>query len=456
MASGMINSPARSKVSNEGIVVLLGCILIVALLCYVHIKGSAILIAVCLLIFLLFYTWGCGKRELLPILLFFLPWSPLMKLYNGGISFFTIALLIAGVICFWRGKFVLNTYQLILTALLVGLTMMAKVIHFNSIAANYLCFLAMLVLFPCVIKENQDAVDFWELTIFFACGIITAALSAQQVAGYPNISQYITVDSYSRITRLSGYYGDPNFYSAHITACLAGVQLLLSQERKRRHQIVLIVFSVLLIYCGLLSASKSFVIVTACLFLVWIPILLEKGNCGGKFGILMGLLCAGLIVLSSSVFQNLLQIVNYRFSNASSMSDFTTRRTELWSRYMNELIHNAPLALLGEGYSGVNLNGRASHNTVIQGIYQFGVVGFPLLCIWMYLTLKNIFFSSKAKIKWKYAALMGIGVVLPWMALDILFFDELFLLSVYAAIGIVYASNGSREAGVSEAEGCPE
>ena len=87
MASGIINSPARSKVSNEGIVVLLGCILIVALLCYVHIKGSAILIAVCLLIFLLFYTWGCGKRELLPILLFFLPWSPLMKLYNGGISF---------------------------------------------------------------------------------------------------------------------------------------------------------------------------------------------------------------------------------------------------------------------------------------------------------------------------------------------------------------------------------
>lgn len=215
---------------------------------------------------------------------------------------FTIALLIAGVICFWRGKFVLNTYQLILTALLVGLTMMAKVIHFNSIAANYLCFLAMLVLFPCVIKENQDAVDFWELTIFFACGIITAALSAQQVAGYPNISQYITVDSYSRITRLSGYYGDPNFYSAHITACLAGVQLLLSQERKRRRQIVLIVFSVLLIYCGLLSASKSFVMVTACLFLVWIPILLEKGNCGGKFGILMGLLCAGLIVRCSRTF----------------------------------------------------------------------------------------------------------------------------------------------------------
>ena len=31
---------------------------------------------------------------------------------------------------------------------------------------------------------------------------------------------------------------------------------------------------------------------------------------------------------------------------------------------------------------------------------------------------------------------MGVGVVLPWMGLDILFFDEFFLLPIYAVIGI--------------------
>ena len=35
---------------------------------------------------------------------------------------------------------------------------------------------------------------------------------------------------------------------------------------------------------------------------------------------------------------------------------------------------------------------------------------------------------------------MAIGIALPWMALDILFFDEFFLLPVYGVFGTIYAS----------------
>ena len=112
----------------------------------------------------------------------------------------------------------------------------------------------MLLLFPCVAKGLSGAVSFSRLTLFFACGIIMAALSARQIAAYPNISQYIKVDSYLKITRLSGYYRDPNFYCAHITACLAGVQLLMSRERRRGRQIIWIGVMTVLVYCGLLSA----------------------------------------------------------------------------------------------------------------------------------------------------------------------------------------------------------
>ena len=54
-----------------------------------------------------------------------------------------------------------------------------------------------------------------------------------------NAECYFTVDSYLTITRLSGYYGDPNFYSAHITAYLAGILMLLSREKNRLRQTVL-------------------------------------------------------------------------------------------------------------------------------------------------------------------------------------------------------------------------
>lgn len=277
---------------------------------------------------------------------------------------------------------------------------------------------------------------------FFALGIITAALSAQQLVVYHNIAQYITVDSYLTITRLSGYYGDPNFYSAHITACLAGILMLLSREKDRVRQAVLIIAAVLLIYCGMLSASKMFVVVLACLFLFWIPVLMEKGGRGNaRVRMLVGILCAGGIFLSSSAFKELFRIIDDRFAYAANVSQLTTGRTDIWKNYINEFLENIDITLLGEGYSTVILDGRASHNTVIQGVFQFGLIGLPLIAAWMYFFIKSILKSEKnTKTDWKCIALMTVGVVLPWMSLDILFFDEFFLLPLYAALGVIYMS----------------
>lgn len=188
-----------------------------------------------------------------------------MKFYKGGISFFTVMLLVVCLAALIKNKMSLNMYQIVLTAMIAILTAIAKMVQENDIANSYIFFLAMLFLLPCITKRI-DSDSFNETTIFFTLGIITAALSAQQLVVYHNIAQYITVDSYLTITRLSGYYGDPNFYSAHITACLAGILMLLSREKDRVRQAVLIIAAVLLVYCGMLSASKMFVIVLACLF----------------------------------------------------------------------------------------------------------------------------------------------------------------------------------------------
>lgn len=430
------------KSSRHAIFMLIGCLFISALVCFAQINGSRVLILACLILFLIFTVWACDNGMIFPVLLYFLPWSPLLKLQNGGTSYFTIALLVSCAIFFAKNGFSLKMYQVIITALIVVLTLTAKLLQGNAIANSYLFFIVMLLLFPCITKSQNFAASFWDLTLFFACGIIAAALSAQQVAGYPNILQYIKVDSYLNITRLSGYYGDPNFYCAHITACLAGVQLLLRRERERVRQIILILLTIVLIYCGLLSASKSFIIVAVLLFLAWVPILLEKENRdNGRWGLLVAILCVGVVVLSSTAFRDLLQIVDSRFASASNLAELTTGRTDLWINYLNEFSHNAWLTLFGEGYTNVTLNGRASHNTIIQGVYQFGALGFPLIFGWVLFTMKDMISSRKElHISWKSVVLMGIGVVVPWLALDILFFDEFFLLPVYAFLGVRYFS----------------
>lgn len=418
---------------------LLGCMVISVFLCYGQIRNSKALLAVCLLAFLGFVVLSCGRNAVFAVLLYFLPWSPLLRLDNKSVSFFTIALLAVCLVYCLKDHLSFNTYQSVLAFFLVLLTLAAKLWQGNPIRNNYLFFVCMLFLLPSVV-EKSNAVSFKEATLFFAAGVVMAALIAQQTAGLPNISKYINVHSYLSITRRSGFYGDPNFYAAHITACLAGVQLLLSREEKRVHQLALLALMVLLIYCGLLSASKSFVFVTAGLFLVWVPILLDKGHRASKFRLLIGILCAGVVILSSSAFEPLFRVIDDRFSYAANLSQLTTKRTDLWMDYLNEFAHNVPLTLLGQGYTSVTLHGWASHNTIIQSVYQFGLLGAPLLFSWVALTLKRVQRGLKNSCSnWRYTILMIVGVVIPWIALDILFFDEFFLLPVYVVLGSHYS-----------------
>lgn len=418
---------------------LLGCMVISVFLCYGQIRNSKELLAVCLLAFLGFVVLSCGRNAVFAVLLYFLPWSPLLRLDNKSVSFFTIALLAVCLVYCLKDHLSFNTYQSVLAFFLVLLTLAAKLWQGNPIRNNYLFFVCMLFLLPSVV-EKSNAVSFKEATLFFAAGVVMAALIAQQTAGLPNISKYINVQSYLSITRRSGFYGDPNFYAAHITACLAGVQLLLSREEKRVHQLALLALMVLLIYCGLLSASKSFVLTTAGLFLAWVPILLEKGHRTSKFRLLLGILCAGAVIVSSSAFEPLFEVIDERFSYAANISQLTTKRTDLWMDYLNEFAHNVSLTLLGHGYTSVTLHGWASHNTIIQSVYQFGLLGAPLLFIWVALTLKRVRQGLKdSRSNWRYTLLMLVGVVIPWIALDILFFDEFFLLPVYVVLGSHYS-----------------
>lgn len=424
--------------------VLGGCLLLSAAVCVAQVLGNSVILLLCLLGYLVFTVWACNKGIVFPVLLYFLPWSPLLKMYNGGISFFTIALLLCCMVSLLQNKMSLRLYQIILAALLMALTLVTKAIQHNPIGNDYLCFLIMLLLFPCVMQGSIENISFYRITIFFACGIISAALTAQQIATFPNISQFITVNSYLTVTRLSGFYGDPNFYSAHISACLAGIQLLLCYEKGRRNQLVLAILALILLYCGLLSASKSFIIVTACLFLLWVPILLEKGASSSRFRLFMGVLCAGIVIASSSAFQALLQIVDDRFAQASNMSELTTGRTDLWKNYIHEFLYNPITLLFGEGYTSINLNNKGSHNTLIQLVYQFGLIGIPFLVSWVVISLRNLFAQfNVGRVQWKHVLLVCVGVALPWMGIDILQFDEFFLLPIYAVIGIAYSTNST-------------
>lgn len=423
-------------------VLLGGCLLACLLLVLAQTVGNGFLLLLVLIGCLLLAALACRQGLAIPVLLFFLPWSPLMKLAPGRISFYTIGLLICCALALAQDGMRLTVRQVVLAASLMALTLTAKILQTGSITNDYLMFVFMLLLFPCVARSCPRATSFRCATMFFAGGIFSAAILARLVAHYPNISRYIIVESYLTVTRLSGFYGDPNFYSAHVTACLAGVLVLLSRETEKRRQILLAVVSVALLYCGLLSASKTFVLTVACLFLFWLPILLERGNYGSaRTRLLFGVLCAVAFVLVSPAFRQVLQIIGARFTEGEGLAGLTTNRTTLWLQYLTAFVHDIPLTLFGAGYTSVNLFRKASHNTLIQAVYQFGILGIPLLLVWMWNMLADMFpESDKPLAGWKYTVLLCVGSFLPWMALDILQYDEFFLLPVYVLLGVAHVA----------------
>ena len=409
-------------------------IILVLLLCIAQVLGSTVLILPCLVVFLVLIGLSCSDNYTLPVLLFFLPWSPILKISPTGHSFFTFGLVLICAISIIKKRFRFKKYPIVSGIVLVFLSLLSKVIDGYSLSFDYIAFMMLIVLFPVIKGESTlKKYDFYQLVAFFSLGITMAAFAALLLESFPNIARYIQVASYSTITRRSGFYGDSNFYTAQITAALGGCLVMILKEHKRGRIVFLGIVTVLLLYCGFLSGSKSFVIVAACVIALWfIEVLRMRGRTSLKITLLVG---AGLItvfIATSALFGDLIEVMLTRFSYSSDLESFTTGRTELWKNYLEEILGNAKIFFLGKGFTNVKVAGRASHNTLIQCVFQFGFLGVPVLAYWVISFFGG---TSLRRLRRHRTVLEGlmvlVGTFAPWMAIDALFFDEFFLLQWY-------------------------
>ena len=377
----------------------------------------------------------------IPVLLFFLPWSTIIKMAPGGISFYTIALLVVCAIAFFRQGFKFNVRCMLVGLLITFVSLLSKLMDGSSIALSYLMFIFLLMLLPNTTQEIGKFSDFKTLTLFFSFGIITAALSAQQLADIPTIAKYIDVYNYNILTRLSGYYGDANFYSAHISAAIAGVLMLILCEKNKRSSFLLMILSVVLLYCGFMSASKAFAITMMLVFVLWfIAVFSLKGRQSFKAYIIFIAIVTIIFVFTSGIFKEFIDMIAFRFGQSNNAYEFTTGRTERWADYIKVILSDAKILLVGKGFNNINLNDMGSHNTLLQIIYQFGLIGGIALYAWLVAFVKLILKNKKRAVPVCFTLVILIGAFLPWLSIDLLFFDEFFLMPIYICAGILYFS----------------
>ncbi len=419
---------------------LMLCLIETVWLLVAQVSGSMALIVSCLVVFLALAVFAATQKMAIPLLLFFMPFASLLKMRPGTISFFTIALLAVYLVYLIFESRNVHIVHIIPALALIVFCLAVKTAYGYSINNSFILFSASLLLVPFLSKEIGEKYDFYWLTLFFSFGIIIAAITSQYLVVFPTISRYIAEYELFGVVRHSGYYGDPNFYSAHVSAALGGTLVLLLNNNKKSTMVILLFASLALLYCGLLSVSKSYLLITVCLILIWFfEFLFQKGKMSAKIMLVLTLFVGIAFLLSTTVFTDLIDMMVSRLERDNSLSDFTTGRTDIWNKYFKAFTDDPLLMLFGRGFSKGDVFGKASHNTIIQSIFQFGIIGSTILLAWIVCYLQT--FLQNVKIKWSKIAqisIIVIGAIGSWIALDFLFFDEFFLMPIYVCLGIRY------------------
>ena len=183
--------------------------------------NSTALLLPCLLCFLALVAWAAIKNTAMPVMLFFLPFSPLLKIRPGTISLFTLALLMIYAIYTVTGSRQVKVLHLIPALLIIVLSLIVKAAYNYEIDNSYIMFAVTLLLVPFLTRELDGGYDFYWLTVCFALGICLAAITAQyqwmsrslktMPKGYPAdhpLATYLKMKEYLMVMYVDEHYFD--------------------------------------------------------------------------------------------------------------------------------------------------------------------------------------------------------------------------------------------------------
>ncbi len=184
----------------------------------------------------------------------------------------------------------------------------------------------------------------------------------------------ILLATHSQMTRFFGLAFDSNFYAMSNYVVVA--YLLFGFKKMNMFRALLTVFFVI---SGLMTVSKSYFLVLIGLLLLFF---VQKMKQPRHYVIVLcgGILAIGLFVfVSNKIGYNVIDLVTDRFVLGGSFAENTTGRVDIWKHYL-DIFMNANLKELILGFGFNAKVERAAHNTFIELLFYYGIVGFG---IWM-------------------------------------------------------------------------
>lgn len=371
-----------------------------------------------------------APKGLLPVALFMLPWSPIMKLEAGQPSVFSAALLFSTAIAVFLGPGRKHGGAL-LSGLAVALWLSVNRVTLDGgFAADFITFVLALALWPSFVRSYVDESAFKWSVYGLASGVLSSALGAYlflDSTGLARFKNTSVTTEFADLVRASGFYGDPNYFAAQSAAALSGM-LVLWRLNQGRFSLSRTAMAVGLVVVGLTTVSKAYLLALVILIL-WTAFMLiaSRGAVGLAITVAggLGLTFSAAAILSTGMAANYAA----RLANARDLDGLTTSRLSIQDEYLSYLWTNPETLLFGQGASRELPFGHAAHNSLIQAVYLFGLVGVLLLVVWI------ISMGWGKRVGSGSPVALYVGVFLPWMALDVLLVDDFYLLLAMVVAG---------------------
>lgn len=326
-----------------------------------------------------------NEEDILCIMLFLLSFSPIFKLNIGGFTFFNIIIVIALVKVLMKNKFILPKKS---GFSLICFSFYAILVSFKTNIIECLTVICSLSLAAVLYRPEKNIYNLKKITVFATWGVLLTSFLALKGKNIPKISLLlnkttIRLDVGVHYYRFSGLMENPNYYTLFPSLLLAVISILII---KRKADIIDYVYFIGLAVFAFMSASQSFIITFVLMIVLVFGIYIYKCP---KYIFLGGFLFIILFYLiyrflNKDVIEIILFRIQSNYSSDTGLNLSTSGRTDLWKYYIDYLLSNIKVLLLGMGLGAGNLWVGASHNYYIDIFYYLGIIGGILYCLCLF------------------------------------------------------------------------
>ena len=239
-------------------------------------------------------------------------------------------------------------------------------------------FIGLILLFVIpLIAYSSDKIDCHVFMKHYILGFVISTVIGFFVENIPSLYQLFEADlmwteNYQELTRFFGLAFDSNFYALSNYIIIA--YLLFAFEKTTPFRGLLTLF---LLISGVMTISKSYFLVVGALLILYIVKNISKIRHLVLFAMIALLGIWTFIAVSHMLGYNAIEMITSRFIKGGSFADNTTGRTEIWRSYI-DLFNASGIRVWLFGF-GFNANvSLTAHNTFIELLYHYGIVGLLL------------------------------------------------------------------------------